>query len=238
MATIDLSKKPKVILTKGAVVKLSKDGTEEGESLNKVFFGAKWGSIVKGGREVTVKPGFLGKLFGKKEETKTIGATVIDVDLDASLVLYDSNKRHTETVYFGHKESRDGSIKHSGDDLVGTRGSEKEMDNETITMKLKEINPSVKYVVAILNSFRNQPFNDIPYIKLRIYTGEAGKPDEILCEYNLKNDKSFNDKTAIVLGVFTRNDSGDWHFRADGTTTKERKISAMETGSALNAIEK
>ena len=81
-------------LSKGGRVNLSKD--DNGNKLSKVFFGANWGAIKSGG--------FLG--FGGVTEA---------VDLDASVVLMDANKRKLETVCFGHKDSSDRAVHHSGD---------------------------------------------------------------------------------------------------------------------------
>lgn len=90
--------------------------------------------------------------------------------------------------------------------------------------------------MAILNSYRHHKFDQIPYMKLRIYTGRAGNPDEVLCAYNLENDSSFNGKEAVVLGYFYRCEGG-WKFRADGTTSTETSISAIAKGSAKRAIQ-
>lgn len=242
MATINLSKTPRVNLTKGQVIKLTKDGTETADSLTQVFFGAKWGKITrtKTVKETKVKGGFFKKLFGSGEKEEVEREVVISeesVDLDASLLLYDENRKLIDTVYYGHKTSNDGAINHSGDDLTGTSGSEQEDDNETISINLPRINPVVKYVVAILNSYRHHKFDAIPYIKLRIYSGKAGKPEDILCAYDLANNEDFKGREAIVLGVFTRVSSGGFKFRADGTTTKETSIYSISSGSALKAIQ-
>lgn len=234
MATVDLSKSPKVNLTKGQTVNLTKDGTENTSKLTKVFFGAKWGSIVRGHKEV--KGGFLRKLLGKVEEV-FVADTTESVDLDASLLLYKDHNTVIETIYFGHKVANNGSIKHSGDDLTGTHGSEKEQDNETISIDLEKVDSRVNYIVAILNSYQHHKFNQIPYMKLRIYTGRAGKPDEVLCAYNLENNESFNGKEAVILGYFYRCEGG-WKFRADGTTSTETSIGAIARGTAREVIKK
>lgn len=224
MATVDLNKAPKVNLTKGQVVNLTKDGTENASKLTKVFFGAKWGQIVHRG-----KGGFLSKLFG--------GTTTESVDLDASLLIYNGDGALIDTVYFGHKRSNDGAIFHSGDDLDGTAGSEQEEDNETISIDLTKVTSRAKFIVAILNSYRHHKFDQIPYMKLRIYTGRAGNPDEVLCAYNLENNDTFNGKEAIVLGYFYRDNNG-WKFKADGTTSKETSIGSIARGTALDVIRK
>lgn len=241
MTTVNLSKTPRVNLTKGQVIKLTKDGTEQADNLTQVFFGAKWGVIQRKKivKETKTEGGFFKRLFGQGEKVEVEREVVTSeesVDLDASLLLYDENKRLVDQVYFGQKTSKDGAIKHSGDDLTGTSGNEQDNDNETISINLPKISQSVKYVVAILNSYRHRKFDEIPYIKLRIYSGKVGKPEDILCAYNLANNDDFKDREAIVLGVFTRVDSKGFKFRADGTTTKETSISAMSKGSALRAI--
>ncbi len=234
MAIVDLSKAPKVNLTKGQTVNLTKDGTSNTANLTNVFFGAKWGSIVRGHKEV--KDNFLRKLLGKVEEVFVPDMNE-SVDLDASLLLYDDNKSLVDTVYFGHKRSNDGAISHSGDDLHGTAGSEREADNETISIDLTRVTSRTKFIVAILNSYRHHKFDEIPYMKLRIYTGRAGRPDEVLCAYNLENDSTFKGKEAMVLGYFYRSGDG-WKFKADGTTSKETSISAIAQGTALEVIRK
>lgn len=241
MATVNLSKTPRVNLTKGQVIKLTKDGTEEADNLTQVYFGAKWGKITRTRivRETKTEGGFLKRLFGKGEKVEVereVPVSEESVDLDASLLLYDERKNLIDKVYFGHKVSNDGAIKHSGDDVNGTSGDEKENDNETISINLPGISSSVKYIVAVLNSYRHHKFDEIPYIKLRIYSGKVGKPEDILCAYNLANNDEFKGREAIVLGVFTRVSERGFKFRADGTTTKETSISAMSNGSAVRAI--
>lgn len=253
MAQVDLSKAPKVNLTKGQTVNLTKDGTSNTDNLTKVFFGAKWGQINHGTKKTITKrvqvgvqepKGFFGKLFGIHKpiyETRTsevvVGGRSESVDLDASLLLYNDSKTLIDTVYYGHKRSNDGAISHSGDDLHGTAGSEQEDDNETISIDLTKVNSRAQFIVAILNSFQHHKFDQIPYMKLRIYTGRAGHPEEVLCAYNLENNSSFKGKEAIVLGYFYRSGNG-WKFKADGTTSTERSIGEIARGTALDVIRK
>lgn len=193
-------------LSKGGRVNLSKDG-------NKVFFGANWGAIKSGG--------FMG--FGGGTEA---------VDLDASVVLMDASKRKLETVYFGHKDSSDRAIHHSGDDLVGDTNGDDGMDNETISVELDRIRPEVEYVAFILNSYRHQRFDKIPYMGLRIYTTSDGTRPNVLAKYNLDNDSKDSDTTfvgreAIILGYAYRKD-GEWKFKALGNTGSWQSIGEIE----------
>lgn len=202
-------------LEKGGRIDLTKrsDGSAISTS---IFFGANWGMIES--------KGFFG--FGGRKEA---------VDLDASIVVLDSNKQELETVYFGNRTSKDGAIYHSGDDLTGDEDGDDGMDNETISVNLSKVKPSAEYLVFILNSYRHHKFDEIPYMGLRIYTTENSKPVtnprqqiEVLAKYDLKNEShdpetTFADKEAIVLGYCYRKD-GSWKFKACGNTSNSKGI--------------
>lgn len=215
-------------LSKGGRVDLSK--REDGSAINtSIFFGANWGAITKGG-------GFLG--FGKSTEA---------VDLDASVVMLDADKKKVDVVYFGHKRSDDGSIQHSGDDLTGDEGGDDGLDNETISVNLNKVSSKTQYLVFILNSYRHHKFDKIPYMGLRIYTTADNKPVvrpgqscEELAKYNLKNESNdpettFQDREAIVLGYCYRKDGG-WKFKACGNTSNSQSISEMISRDIPNII--
>ena len=102
-----------VSLIKGQKISLDK---ESGHSLNKVFMGLGWDAVKKGG--------FLGRLMGGG-----------DIDLDASCVLFSADKQPLDVVYFGQLKSKDGSIRHSGDNLTG----DGEGDDEIIYVTLADV---------------------------------------------------------------------------------------------------
>lgn len=219
------NKTPRVNLTKGATVNLTKDLKDNTEGLDVVYFGAKWGTVGSGNKNWFSR---LLSVFDPYPEDEA-------VDLDASFLLYDKNKRLIETVYFGRLHSSDGAIHHSGDDRRGS-SKMKDSDNETLTLKFKEISSRPCYIVAILNSYSHHAFAQIPWVKLRIYTGEEpNKPEEILCEYNIGNTAKTGDNQAIVCGYFYR-DGNHWSFKADGTMTAERTIDEMAHGSARRVL--
>lgn len=181
-------------LSKGGRISLSKD--ENGNSLDHIFFGANWGMIRS----------FLGKTA---------------VDLDASVILLGAQGSHIDTVYFGHKDAP--GIHHSGDDLVGDANGDDGMDNETISVQLSKIDSRVEHVFFVLNSYRNQKFDKIPYIGIRIYTSPSNQPKtrvtdpvNVLASYSLKSDsEDFKGKLSVILGeAYRRN--GEWKFKAIG----------------------
>ncbi|MFH4284841.1 TerD family protein, partial [Acinetobacter baumannii] len=83
-------------LEKGQKINLQK---ADGSSLQQVFLGVGW--------DVVKSKGFFG--FGGSG----------NIDLDASVILFDENKKMLDVVYFGQLQSKDGSIRHSGDNLTG-----------------------------------------------------------------------------------------------------------------------
>lgn len=206
MSTIDLSKKPKINLTKGnQVINLTKDGTANTEKLHKVFFGISWTGM--GG-----------------------------ADLDASIICYSRNKQYEDMIYYGQQISKDGSIQHSGDDLHG--GKTSEADNETIYISLDDVSSKISYLAVVLNVYRGPSFSNLKNLTSRIYTGRAGKPDEILCSYDLKSKDSnidLNNKYAVVFGYFYRAGNG-WKFQTSDLTSKDMRLSNIKSGIAKRAL--
>lgn len=183
-------------LSKGGRINLSKD--ENGNSLDTIFFGTNWG-MIRG----------------------TFGLGKTAVDLDASVILLDGNGNHVDTVYFGHKTAP--GITHSGDDLTGDADGDDGLDNETIKVQLSRIASSTDHVFFVLNSYRNQKFDKIPYIGIRLYTTPNNQPKtrtsdpvNILAKYDLKSDaEDFKGKLSVILGeAYRRN--GEWKFKAIG----------------------
>lgn len=183
-------------LTKGGRINLSKD--EDGNQLDKIFFGTKWGMI-----------------------RETFGLSKTAVNLNFSSVLLDVNGNRVDIVYYGHKDAP--GIHYYKDNLTGDVNGDDGMDNETMELILSRINPSVEYIFFVLNSFKHQKFDRIPYIGIRIYTSPNNRPKErisdpitILAQYSLKNIVSeFAGRESIILGeAYKRN--GEWKFKAIG----------------------
>src|SRR3954471_11300577 len=143
-------------LEKGQRINLEKTN---GSKLQSICVGINWGAIEK--------KGIFG--FGSKKEA---------VDLDASCALYNEAKGLEEVVYFGNLKSKNGAVKHSGDDLTGDMGGDDGLDNEVITVDLGSVDPTPPYVAFVLNSFRGQDFGSIPFASLRVYEGTPKRVNE------------------------------------------------------------
>lgn len=188
-------------LQKGQRISLEKTN---GSKLQNVCVGINWGAIEKKG------------LFG-------FGGTKEAVDLDASCALFDENKKLMDVVYFGNLKSKDQAVRHSGDDLTGDMGGDDGLDNEVITLDLGSLNPAVKHVAFVLNSFRGQDFGTIPFASIRIYEGTPKRVNEVFAKYDIANGSEFKGHVSMVMGVFYVK-NGEWKFNAIGEPTKDRKL--------------
>lgn len=176
-------------LAKNQTISLEKTG---GAGLTKINLGLGW---------EPEKSGFLGKLMGGG------GA----IDLDASCILLDENKKVIDLVWFRQLKSKDGSIVHSGDNRTG----EGDGDDESIGVDLYKLPASVKHLVFTVNSFTGQSFEKVEKAYCRIV--DASKNNEI-ARFNL-SEKGRH--TGVVMASLTRGPSG-WDFKAIGTSTNGR----------------
>lgn len=176
-------------LSKQQTISLEKTA---GSALASISLGLGWDAA---------KAGFLGKLMGSGGE----------IDLDASCILLDGSLKPIDLVWFRQLESRDGSIKHSGDNRTGDGDG----DDESIRVDLQRLPASVQHLVFTVNSFTGQNFEKVENAYCRILN--AGNNTE-LARFNLSERGRH---TGIVMASLTRQNGG-WDFKAIGATTNGR----------------
>lgn len=176
-------------LSKQQTISLEKTA---GSALTSVSLGLGWDAA---------KAGFLGKLMGSSAE----------IDLDASCILLDKDLKPIDLVWFRQLQSRDGSIKHSGDNRTGDGDG----DDESIRVDLQRLPASVQHLVFTVNSFTGQTFEKVENAYCRIIN--AGNNAE-LARFNLSERGRH---TGIVMASLTRQNGG-WDFKAIGSTTNGR----------------
>lgn len=193
-----------ISLAKGQTVSLEKDS-----GLSKVFMGCGWDPAQP------KKKGLLGGLFGGGSD---------EIDLDASVIVFDADKNKIDLVWFQQLNGSDGSIRHSGDNLTG----EGDGDDETIHVDLKALSAQAKYLVFTVNSFRGQTFDEVDNAFARLV--DQNKNTEI-CRYTL-NEKGKH--TGVVMASMEKTSSG-WQLTAHGTPANGRTAEEL-TSAALAAI--
>ncbi len=178
-----------VNLSKGQRISLAK---EAGVTLSKVIMGLGWDAMKT--------KGFLG--FGSKQQ---------EIDLDASCLMFDENKKLVDTVWFRQLRSQDGSIQHTGDNRTGAGDG----DDEQIIVDLASVPPSVKSLIFLVNSFTGQNFSQIENAFCRIVNGTNNQE---IARYELSCQGSH---TAQVMAKVYRQDN-DWKMHAIGENASGR----------------
>ncbi|MGW0737179.1 TerD family protein [Streptomyces sp. NPDC002851] len=173
-----------VNLTKGQQISLSKS---DGSALTAVRMGLGWKSAPR--------KGFLAKLTGGGE-----------IDLDASAVLF-AGQEPVDVVFFQQLTSDDGSVRHTGDNLVG--GAGQGGDDETILVDLARVPAHVDQIVFTVNSFTGQTFAEVQNAFCRLVDENTGAE---LARYTLTGGGSH---TAQIMAKVHR-DGGGWQMRAIG----------------------
>ncbi|PCC99198.1 TerD family protein [Halopseudomonas pelagia] len=194
-------------LAKNQTISLEKTA---GNGLKKVRMGVGWDPVQK----AKSSGGFLSRMLGG-------GGSSDSIDLDASCIMMDENKAAIDVVMFSQLKSKDGSIKHSGDNLTG----EGDGDDETIFVDLLKLPTAVKYLVFTVNSFRGQTFNEVENAYCRIVNEEG---DEELARLTLSEKGSH---TGMIMAYLTRT-TGGWDMTAVGREANGRTARDLATEAA------
>lgn len=189
-----------ISLNKGQTISLAKTGSS---GLSKVFMGLGWDPVKK------KSGGFLGGLLG--------GGGGGNIDLDASVILLDANKSAVDTVSFSQMKSKDGAIRHGGDNLTG----EGEGDDEVIYADLTKLPADVSHLVFTVNSFRGQTFNEVENAFCRL-VDEAN--NEELCRYTLTDQGTH---TGVIMASMTKTADG-WTMTAHGKPCTGRTVKDLD----------
>lgn len=178
-----------ISLSKGQKVSLTKEG---GGGLSRVAVGLGWAQ----------KKGFLGMKS--------------DVDLDASCILFDESKRAMDAVFFGQLRSKDGSIRHTGDDRQG--GGRETDPNEVINVELDKVPAEIQTIVFVVNSYSGETFKGIPWAFCNVMDLTASSQE--VARFNLNTDGGAH-RGFIIAKV--RRSGGQWEFEAVGEACSGRQ---------------
>ena len=170
-------------LQKGQKISLDK---EAGVALTRITMGLGWDAVKAKG------------LFGFGGKTQTI-------DLDASCVLFDENKKAVDFVWFRQLKSKDGSIMHTGDNRTGAGDG----DDEQIVVDLSKVPANIAALVFTVNSFTGQSFAQVENAYCRIIN--ASNEQEV-AKYNLSVQGAH---TAQIMARLYRH-NGEWKMHAIG----------------------
>ena len=184
-----------ISLQKGQKISLSKE--DGGATLTKIVMGLGW--------DAKKTKGFFG--MGSKDQ---------EIDLDASCVLFDEAKQPLDAIFFGQLASKDGSIKHTGDNRTGAGDG----DDEQIIVDLSRVPSTVKSIMFLVNSFTGQNFSQIENAYCRVVNGTNNQE---LAKYDLTCTGSH---TAMIMAKVYLH-SGEWKMHAIGENTSGKTFQDM-----------
>jgi tellurium resistance protein TerZ len=193
-----------ISLQKNASVSLAKEAG--GSGLSKIALGVGWDVAKK-------KGGLLGGLFG--------GGGPTEIDLDASCIVFDGSGGIVDLVWFQQLVSKDGSIRHSGDNLTGDGDG----DDETISIDLTRLPAGVETLVLTVNSFRGQTFNEVDNAFGRVVDLGTGRE---LARFDITDAGTH---TGLILASLKRT-GGEWVFKALGERTSGRTAQDLATAAS------
>jgi len=176
-----------VSLSKGQSVSLVK---QDGAGLRNVRMGLGWDAVRKKG------------LFGSRAQS---------IDLDASALLFDGQGSLVDQVWFQQLTSKDGSVRHTGDNRTGAG----EGDDESIRVDLGAIPAHVQTIVFTVNSFTGQDFSQIENAFCRLIDEST---ETEIARYELSGSGSHN---AQLMAKVSRA-GGGWSMTALGVPTSGR----------------
>lgn len=202
-------------LQKGQTIDLRKN--DRGESvydLSQVTIGLGWDVRQK-------QSGFLGKLFGGKEE---------EYDLDAIAFLLDSNGKVADlgrtvqaqngrqvglyggdVIFFNSLKHPSGHIWLTGDNRTGAGDG----DDEQIIVKLDSLDQKYQKILFVVSIYQgrqnNQHFGMVENAFIRAVDARGKE----ITKFSLSGDASVNGMCSMVFSELYRH-NGDWKFRAIG----------------------
>ncbi|MFG2775951.1 TerD family protein [Streptomyces sp. NPDC048350] len=180
-------------MSKGQQISLEKSG---GGALSVVRMGLGW--------QAAPRKGFLARMTAK------------EIDLDASAVLF-AGSQPVDVVFFQQLTSKDGSVRHTGDNRVG--GAGQGGDDESILVDLQRVPVHVDQIIFTVNSFTGQTFAEVENAFCRLIDESNGQE---LARYTLSGGGKY---TAQVMAKVHRSGTG-WNMSAigepaDGRTFKD-----------------
>lgn len=117
-----------------------------------------------------------------------------------------------DVVFFQHLISNDGSVRHTGDNLVGSAG---QGDDESILVDLPRLPTHVDQIVFTVNSFTGQTFAEVQNAFCRLVDENTGQE---LARYTLSSGGPY---TAQIMAKVHRT-GGIWHMSGIGEPANGR----------------
>ena len=138
------------------------------------------------------------------------------IDLDASCIAYDGQRKKIASCSFMKLTILNGAIRHSGDNLTGAGSG----DDEIIAVDLGALPPNVLGLVFTVNSFSGHKFSDVRNAYCRLVDAST---DAELVRFDLSDTKPH---TGVAMCKLVREQSG-WVMTALGEFVDAKTVRGM-----------
>lgn len=136
-----------------------------------------------------------------------------DFDLDASVFMVREDGKvpnDNHFVFYGQLKSPEGSVEHTGDELVGGGGG----DDESLYVYLSKVPMTIQRLVIVVTIYeaekRQQNFGQVSNAFVRLVNRDNNQE---IVRFDLTED--YSTETGMVFGEIYRHDA-EWKFRAVG----------------------
>lgn len=169
------------------------------------------------GQRVSLDKGLTMALVGLGWDTNQYDGGY-DFDLDAAaFILGPSGKVRSDDdfIFYNNLESRDGSVRHTGDNLTG----EGDGDDEVLIIDFAKVPADIQKIAITVTIYdaqvRRQNFGQVSNAYVRV--ARMAGPEDMVGSEVLKFDlmEEFSIETALVVCEIYRH-NGDWKFNAVG----------------------
>jgi stress response protein SCP2 len=146
-----------------------------------------------------------------------------EVDLDASVIVFDASAEKQAIVWYMHTSEFYGSLQHTGDNRQGGVDG----DAEQILVDLARLPANITSLVFTINSFRKQTFTDLQNAYCAVRDVDTGEP---LVRFDLTDTQP---STAVLMAELRRSEQpGQWQVRAIGEFHDYRTVKKLVPAAA------
>lgn len=163
------------------------------------------------------KKGFLGGLFGKKEEDYDLDVVAILCGADGKIidVGYDANGQVTlvggDVIFYNHMRHKSGCVWLTGDNRTGAGDG----DDEQIICKLNELPEQYQKIAFVVQIYKGheqgQNFGKVQNAFIRAVDSK----DKEMARFDLSGGEAFSQYCSMLFAELVREPNG-WKFNAIG----------------------
>jgi tellurium resistance protein TerZ len=133
------------------------------------------------------------------------------VDLNLSCVMIGPNGKIEGTITPNNTKAHYRSIKHSGDDKVGDKEGNDDLDNEHLTIKLSKIQPEVSKLYVFLSA-KEINYKDLPHALFSVYDSEVEQKERTVSATDLKESAQTQFSDNILMCTIYKTNYG-WKYK-------------------------